>query len=415
MKFLGVAIVAWILAIAGWVRASELEIIGFDSGQGLQFQGGTISNFYTLEFAPTLDGPWTNWGSVSSASITGSVMSLPTPFFYRIVETQAGGGHPANEPSWTAASNSVVYTNDARLTDARTPLAHTQAWGSITDAPAIPSTNGLARLEELTNTMALASLALPASATAGWETGSHAAMVRTNHTGNVNVIGDLALEHQRIVATVHSITNAEGDLTADYAGDYIFSWAGAGGTNAMLNDGPTFLFQDENGITKYLGGTYMLDSTNVFAFQYHGSSWTDISNNPVFVDITYQAFVSVNSGTIGIGTNSPRKLLPYRKTPIGIDMVDKAFALEHKASQTGADSSTPAISALGYDIRQNGRAALWLNSYNYTWDGNYYDNSADIYFGTGDQLTDSSIRWSITSRYTNNLERHDGDGQFAIF
>lgn len=415
MKLLGFAIVAWCLAIAEWGRASELEIIGFDSGQGLQFQGGTLSNFYTLEFAPTLDGPWTNWGSVSSAAITGTVMSLPAPFFYRIVETPAGSGHPANEPSWTAASNSVVYTNDARLTDARTPLAHTQAWGSITDAPAIPSTNGLARLAELTNTMALASLALPASATIDWETGSHAALIRTNHTGNVNIIGDLALEYQPIIATVQGISNAEGDLTGDYAGDYLYIWSGAEGTNAILNYGPTFLFQDANGITKYLGGTNMVDSTNAFAFQCHGSSWTDVSNNPVFVNIIYQSFVSVKSGTIGIGTNSPRKMLPSRKTPIGIDMVDKVYAVEHKMGQIGPVPSTPAISALGYDIRQNGRAALWLNSYNYTWNGDNYDNSADIYFGTGNSLTDSSIRWSITSRYTNNLSRHDGDGQFAIF
>ena len=68
-------------------RAGEIDIVGFSAGTGLQFQGGTVGNFYTLEFAPSLDGPWTNWGSVSSASITGTVMSLPFPFFYRIVET----------------------------------------------------------------------------------------------------------------------------------------------------------------------------------------------------------------------------------------------------------------------------------------------------------------------------------------
>ena len=63
-------------ALDAAVRAGEIEIAGYDTGQGMHFQGGTISNYFTLEFAPTLDGPWTNWGAVSSAAITGTVIRV---------------------------------------------------------------------------------------------------------------------------------------------------------------------------------------------------------------------------------------------------------------------------------------------------------------------------------------------------
>ena len=76
-----------LLGLAANSPAGEIDIVGYGTDGGMHFQGGTVSNYFTLEFAPTLDGPWTNWGSVSSASITGTVMSLPFPFFYRIVET----------------------------------------------------------------------------------------------------------------------------------------------------------------------------------------------------------------------------------------------------------------------------------------------------------------------------------------
>jgi hypothetical protein len=39
------------------------------------------------------------------------------------------------DPNWTGISNTVVYTNDSHLTDARTPLAHSQGYTTITDAP----------------------------------------------------------------------------------------------------------------------------------------------------------------------------------------------------------------------------------------------------------------------------------------
>jgi len=83
--------ILWFIVFVGIAHASEIEIVGFSDGGNLQFRGGTINNYYTLEFAPKLGGPWTNWGSISTASITGSVMSLPSPFYYRIIEIPPTG------------------------------------------------------------------------------------------------------------------------------------------------------------------------------------------------------------------------------------------------------------------------------------------------------------------------------------
>jgi hypothetical protein len=47
----------------------------------------------------------------------------------------------AAETLWPLASNTVVYTNDSRLTDARAPTAHDQGYTTITDAPWATSTD----------------------------------------------------------------------------------------------------------------------------------------------------------------------------------------------------------------------------------------------------------------------------------
>ena len=98
------------LIAATTARAGEIEILGYDTNRGLTFQGGTVSNYFTLEFAPALEGPWTNWGSVSAASITGAVMSLPTPFFYRIVATpeRAFPPYATGTPVYVESDNAAL-------------------------------------------------------------------------------------------------------------------------------------------------------------------------------------------------------------------------------------------------------------------------------------------------------------------
>jgi hypothetical protein len=71
-------------------QAQGPEITGFSSDGTLTFNSVTVGNSYTLEFAASPQGVWTNWGSVSSQQITNQVMSLPTPVFFRIRETRPG-------------------------------------------------------------------------------------------------------------------------------------------------------------------------------------------------------------------------------------------------------------------------------------------------------------------------------------
>jgi len=90
--------------------------------------------------------------------IAGPLSSETDPYFASWILTN-GYVKTEVDPIWTGASNTVVYANDSRLDDARTPLAHSQSISTITDAapvaasgnyddltnaPAIPSTNYLA-------------------------------------------------------------------------------------------------------------------------------------------------------------------------------------------------------------------------------------------------------------------------------
>ncbi len=74
--------------------AEPLKIIGFETGSGITFQGATVSNYYTLEFAMSPGGPWTNWGSITDQPVTGTVMAVPSPFFYRIRQTESSAFPP---------------------------------------------------------------------------------------------------------------------------------------------------------------------------------------------------------------------------------------------------------------------------------------------------------------------------------
>ena len=96
----------WMLAVLMGAHVTAamgepLRIIGFDTSSGMAFQGATVSNYYTLEFATTVDGPWTNWGSVTEQPITGTVMAIPSPFFYRIRQTDSASFPPYATTSHT--------------------------------------------------------------------------------------------------------------------------------------------------------------------------------------------------------------------------------------------------------------------------------------------------------------------------
>jgi len=90
------AVLTTILVVIGAIHAlsEPLTIIGFDHDGNLGFQGATVSNYYTLEFATSADGPWTNWGSLCDQPVTGTVMSSPSPMFYRIRQVDSSAFPP---------------------------------------------------------------------------------------------------------------------------------------------------------------------------------------------------------------------------------------------------------------------------------------------------------------------------------
>jgi len=96
------------------------------------------SNWWTSASLPTAAPPSGAYGNVS-AVVTSSVLKWPTNFFAAnsnlIIGAIGLSGYLTSETLWIAASNKVVYTNDSRLTDARTPLAHNQDYATITNAP----------------------------------------------------------------------------------------------------------------------------------------------------------------------------------------------------------------------------------------------------------------------------------------
>jgi hypothetical protein len=127
-----IGVFGMVLSPAG---AEPLSIIGFETGGGMAFEGATVDNYYTLEFAPTLTGPWTNWGSVCEQAITGKVMSLPSPFFYRIKQTDSSAFPPyapaANIPGSMLADGAI--TSD-KMADSAVDLGGPAVTGTIPDA-----------------------------------------------------------------------------------------------------------------------------------------------------------------------------------------------------------------------------------------------------------------------------------------
>lgn len=123
-------------------------------------------------------------------------------------------------------------------------------------------------------------------------------------------------------------------------------------------------------------------------------------------------------GRFGLGTNAVTAYPPTRTNAANLlHLVDGGIYLEDKPHLLGGGSATSQTAAifLGYDAREFGCPALWLNSYDYESGGNTYDAASDIYFGKGAAFTDASLRWGLSSRPTNQGWGHESDGQFLIY
>ena len=139
------------------------------------------SNYVTASITNTLAS--TNW----VLTLNYYPSSNPSNFL-----TAAG-----EEMLWVAASNKVVYTNDARLTNSRPPDLHTQAWNTITGTPTSIAgygiTNTLGDSATRYNAMSNATETVDVFATA---TGIVA--TRTNSTYNINIPAGVKLKSMKI-------------------------------------------------------------------------------------------------------------------------------------------------------------------------------------------------------------------------
>lgn len=130
-KSLVVAVVGLFVTVA---TAEPLKIIGFETGSGITFEGATVSNYFTIEFATSPSGPWTNWGSITEAPVTGAVMAVPSPFLYRIRQTDSSAFPPYAPVSHThqemAGSHMEIFeTNGTFIVPAGVSSIIVEVWG----------------------------------------------------------------------------------------------------------------------------------------------------------------------------------------------------------------------------------------------------------------------------------------------
>jgi hypothetical protein len=95
-----------------YVFAQRPAIIGFDRFGVLTFQSSQPGQQFTLEFASSPDGPWVDWGSVSQQPITGQVMSVQTPMFFRISESLPTAENAIVDPAFRSYLVSHGYDHD---------------------------------------------------------------------------------------------------------------------------------------------------------------------------------------------------------------------------------------------------------------------------------------------------------------
>jgi hypothetical protein len=107
-----------------------------NGGDGAQIAYSSLSGLPTLGSLATLSA----LGAITSAGALGSTANLP-------IITTTGGALSAG--SFGATANTFCQGNDSRLSDARTPTAHNQAFSTITGTPTTLSGYGISDAQPL--------------------------------------------------------------------------------------------------------------------------------------------------------------------------------------------------------------------------------------------------------------------------
>ena len=107
-----------------------------NGGDGAQIAYSSLSGLPTLGSLATLSA----LGAITSAGALGSTANLP-------IITTTGGALSAG--SFGATANTFCQGNDSRLSDARTPTAHNQAWSTISGTPTTLTGYGISDAQPL--------------------------------------------------------------------------------------------------------------------------------------------------------------------------------------------------------------------------------------------------------------------------
>lgn len=145
------------------------------------------------------------------------------------------------------------------------------------------------------------------------------------------------------------------------------------------------------------------------------SNW-ETGTHEGLVSTSHSGNVSI-TGILSANTNGFHPIIgrerfvpAFNSSSGGVYVASPARAISATAT------SYPAASLAGYDVREFGRACVWINSYMYKGEGTNFDGQADIYFGVSNSFLDTDIDWTISSRP--NIHRswgHDTDGELAFF
>jgi hypothetical protein len=186
-------------------------------------------------------------GGISALTATNIAQSVysnnPSGYVTATITNGLGGITTESDPVWSAASNTVVYSNDTRLTDSRAPLAHSQPLASITNAgsAAYASSNAFATAAQ--GALADTAWQNPASAT-NWTWTSDGTQIRlTGYTGPVDVVIPDMLDGLPVTGFVSMLFSPLFFLGGAYA-DNVLSISGGANIRAM----PAFAFSDAHSL-----------------------------------------------------------------------------------------------------------------------------------------------------------------------
>ena len=88
MNRIQIRIIASIMLISGTIYGEPPAITQYAQDGRLTFQTSPGASAFSLQFSGSPGGPWQDWGDIVGQPITGQVMSIYTPLYFRVSELQ---------------------------------------------------------------------------------------------------------------------------------------------------------------------------------------------------------------------------------------------------------------------------------------------------------------------------------------